>query len=213
MEHARVLIVDDEPFARQTLSEWLREKNYDVLEAESGRQAMERIRKDKPDIVISDMVMPGMDGLQLLKEAKAAKADASFLMVTGYPPPSVAVNVMQHGASDYMVKPFSPGEVTRRVKRILLRKSLEKPQAAARGMIVGTAIAAILWALIIGAIRPSFRDPNPGEFYVLGFTAFANQLNCLYGMAIFLQDRSGRLLRRFTPRNDDFSISPPRGVN
>ncbi len=156
MEHARVLVVDDEPFARQTLSEWLREKDYDVLEAESGRQAMERIRNDKPDIVISDMVMPGMDGLQLLKEAKAAKSDVSFLMVTGYPSPSVAVNVMQHGASDYMIKPFTPGEVARRVKRMLLQKSLEKPQAAARGMIAGTAIAAILWALIIGALWSFF---------------------------------------------------------
>jgi two-component system, cell cycle response regulator len=156
MEHARVLIVDDEPFARQTLSEWLREQDYDVLEAESGRQAMERIRKDKPDIVISDMVMPGMDGLQLLKEAKAARADASFLMVTGYPSPSVAVNVMQHGASDYMIKPFNPGELSRRVKRMLLHKSLEKPQAAAKGMILGTALSAILWALTIGAIYTFF---------------------------------------------------------
>jgi DNA-binding NtrC family response regulator len=85
MSHARVLVVDDEPFVRQTLSEWLRKKNFHVFEAENGRQAMERIRRDHPDIVISDIVMPGMDGLQLLKEAKAVKADIPFLMISGYP--------------------------------------------------------------------------------------------------------------------------------
>ena len=85
MNCAKVLIVDDEPFARQTIAEWLRGKNFNVFEAESGPQAMERIQKDNMDIVISDMVMPGMDGLQLLKKAKATKADVSFPHGYGVP--------------------------------------------------------------------------------------------------------------------------------
>jgi two-component system response regulator ResD len=156
MNLARVLVVDDEPFVRQILSEWLRRKNYHVLEADSGRQAMERIRREQPDIVISDMVMPGMDGLQLLKEARAHKADIPFVMISGYPSHSAAVKVMQQGASDYLVKPIKPEELTRRVSRMLLESSLDKPLASVKGIILGAVISAILWTFIIGALSVFF---------------------------------------------------------
>ena len=115
MVQASVLIVDDEPSVRQTLSEWMRKKNFHVFEAEGGRQAMEMIQRDDPDIVISDVVMPGMDGIQLLKEAKAVKADIPFLMISGYPSRSTAVDIMKYGASDYLSKPFTPEELVNRV--------------------------------------------------------------------------------------------------
>ena len=67
MHCAKVLIVDDEPISRQNIAEGLRGKYFDVIEVESGLQAIERIQKEEMDIVISDMVMPGMDGLELLK--------------------------------------------------------------------------------------------------------------------------------------------------
>jgi DNA-binding NtrC family response regulator len=152
MTQASVLIVDDEPFARQTLSEWFRRMNFRVIEADGGRQAMERIRKDEPDIIVSDMVMPGMDGLQLLEESKTIRADVPFLMVTGYPSPSAAVNAIKHGASDYLAKPFTPEELTRRVNRSLLQKSAGSAFATARGMALGAALSAMLWVLVIGAI-------------------------------------------------------------
>ena len=156
MTQASVLIVDDEPFARQTLSEWLRRMNFRVIEADGGRQAMERIRKDEPDIIVSDMVMPGMDGLQLLEESKTVMADVPFLMVTGYPSHSAAVKAIKHGASDYLAKPFTPEELTRRVKRALLLKTASKPLAPARGMALGVALSTILWSLIILALAVSF---------------------------------------------------------
>src|SRR5512137_1742909 len=120
MIQASVLIVDDEPSVRQTLSEWMRKKNFQVFEAEGGRQAMEMIQRDDPDIVISDVVMPGMDGIQLLKEAKAVKADTPFLMISGYPSHSIASSVMKNGASDYLPKPFTPEVLTRRVSRTII---------------------------------------------------------------------------------------------
>ena len=111
MNCAKVLIVDDEPFARQTIAEWLRGMNFHVFEAESGPQAMERIQKDNMDIVISDIVMLGMDGIQLLKEAKAVNGDIPFLMISGYPSRSTAVDIMKYGASDYLPRPFTPEEL------------------------------------------------------------------------------------------------------
>ena len=152
MMQASILIVDDEPLVRQTLSEWMRRKNFQVFEAEGGRQALEMIRTGDPDIVISDVVMPGMDGIQLLKEARAVKADTPFLMISGYPSRSTAVDIMKYGASDYLPKPFTPEELTRRVIRTLKLKFLSKPLAPARGIILGTTLSAILWALVIGAI-------------------------------------------------------------
>jgi DNA-binding NtrC family response regulator len=152
MMQASVLIVDDEPLVRQTLSEWMRKKNFHVIEAEGGRQAMEMIRRDDPDIVISDVVMSGMDGIQLLKEAKAFKADIPFLMISGYPSHSTAVNIMKHGASDYLPKPFTLEELTRRVGYTLKLNALSKPLAPAKGIILGAVISTTMWMLIIGAI-------------------------------------------------------------
>jgi len=156
MIQASVLIVDDEPSVRQTLSEWMRKKNFHVFEAEGGRQAMEMIQRDDPDIVISDVVMPGMDGIQLLKEAKAVKADTPFLMISGYPSRSTAVDIMKYGASDYLPKPFTPEELVNRVSRTLRLKALCKPLDPARGIILGAVISTIMWMLIIGAILAHF---------------------------------------------------------
>jgi DNA-binding NtrC family response regulator len=156
MIQASVLIVDDEPSVRQTLSEWMRKKNFHVFEAEGGRQAMEMIQRDDPDIVISDVVMPGMDGIQLLKEAKAVKADTPFLMISGYPSRSTAVDIMKYGASDYLPKPFTPEELVNRVSRTLRLKALCKPLDPARGIILGVVISTTMWMLIIGGILSLF---------------------------------------------------------
>lgn len=152
MSQARVLIVDDEPFARQTLSEWLREVDFHVFEAEGGKQAMKRIQEDEPDIVISDMVMPGMDGLELLKKTKAVRNDVPFLMVSGYPSTSTAVKVMKQGASDYLAKPFTPDELTRRVNQVLLSKALAKPLSSSKGLLLGAVLSAVMWLVMIRAI-------------------------------------------------------------
>lgn len=156
MMQASVLIVDDEPAVRQILSEWMRKNNFHVFEAEGGRQAMEMILRDEPDIVVSDVVMPGMDGIQLLKEAKAIKADIPFLMISGYPSCATAVDIMKYGASDYLPKPFTAEELANRVSRTLNLKALSKPLAPARGIILGAAISTALWVLIIGAIVALF---------------------------------------------------------
>jgi DNA-binding NtrC family response regulator len=152
MNHARVLIVDDEPSVRQVISEWLRRKNFHVLEAEGGRQAMERIRRDKPDVVVSDVVMPEMNGIQLLTAANTARTKIPFLMISGYPSHLDAVKVMKNGALDYLAKPFHPDELTRRIHRLLLQGSAGKSHAQVRGIALGAAISAILWALIIGVV-------------------------------------------------------------
>ncbi len=117
---------------------------------------MERIVRDEPDIVISDMVMPGMDGFQLLEKSKHIRADVPFLMISGYPSTSAAVKAMKYGAADYLAKPFTPEELTRRVNQALLQKSAGSALAATRGMVMGAALSATLWGLIILALAALF---------------------------------------------------------
>ncbi len=152
MAQASVLVVEDDPFSRQILSEWLRIKNFQVIEADGGRQAMERIVRDKPDIVVSDMVMPGMDGFQLLEESRPIRVDVPFLMISGYPSTSAAVKSMKCGAADYLAKPLTPEELTRRVNQALLQKSADSALATTRGMVLAVMLSATLWGLIILAL-------------------------------------------------------------
>ncbi len=151
MYQATALIVDDEPLARQTFSEWLRQSNCRVFEAESGRQALDIIRVEDLDIVVCDVMMPEMNGIELLRRSKAVKADLPFIMISGHLPRSTAKNVMKLGASDYLPKPFSPDVFTQRVHRIVETNAPGKPLAPAKGIIVGAVISTATWILIAWA--------------------------------------------------------------
>jgi len=156
MNRAHALVVDDEIHSRELLSELLQAMRFEVTEADSGSEALERIRKSRYDIVITDWVMPGMDGLSLIKQAKALDADVPFLMVTGYPSVNGAVAVMKQGASDYLSKPFSPQEFAGRVGRIVRQKSAANKLAPVKAVIIGTLFSLPAWALILWAISSLF---------------------------------------------------------
>ena len=194
MSHARILVVDDEPFARQTLSEWLRGMDFHVFEAESGGQAMETIRRDEPDIVISDVVMPGMDGIQLLKEAKAVKADIPFLMISGYPSNSTALNAMKHGASDFLPKPFTP-----EVLRLTVRRALHGARLSRENQ--------LLWSQL--------EECRGGGYELIGQSAAMRQIHDLVlrvgptDSTVLITGESGtgkelvaRAIRNHSPRRD-----------
>jgi len=152
MSFGHALVVDDDIHSRSLLSEWMREMDFDVSEAEDGREAIRRIRSSEYDIVISDFVMPGMDGVALIKEAEASKASVPFLVVTGYPSVAGAVDAMREGAADYLTKPFTPEEFTRRVYSMLRQKAVSDPAGTARGAIMAAALCIPLWAMILAAL-------------------------------------------------------------
>ena len=152
MSLGHALVVDDDILSRSLLSEWMREMDFDVSEAEDGREAIRRIRSSEYDIVISDLVMPGMDGVALIKEAKASKATAPFLVVTGYPSVAGAIDAMREGAADYLTKPFTPEEFTRRVHATLKQKAVSDPAGTARGAILAAVLCTPLWALILAVL-------------------------------------------------------------
>jgi DNA-binding NtrC family response regulator len=120
----RILVVDDEKAMRESLNDWLKEDGYQVGLAESGSKAIDMARNDPWEVILLDLKMPGMDGLETLKKLKEVRPDAEILMMTAYASVDTAVNAMKEGAFDYLVKPFDPDEVEMQIKKIVAHKDL-----------------------------------------------------------------------------------------
>jgi len=105
---AKILVVDDEAIVRESLRDWLSDVGHHVLTAENGPQALEIIEKEKPGIVIADLVMPGMDGIELLKKAKEISPNIEVIIITAYGSIPTAITAIREGAYDYIEKPFCP---------------------------------------------------------------------------------------------------------
>ena len=135
MSEARVLVVDDEKSMRDLLAITLQKAGYDVTLAEGGAAAIEAIRRDPFDAIITDLRMPKVDGLQVLRAAKEQSPDTAVIMVTAMASTETAVEAMKLGAYDYITKPFKLDEVNLIIKNALERKHLPRrepvpPQAA-----------------------------------------------------------------------------------
>jgi heterodisulfide reductase subunit A len=104
----RILVVDDELIVRESLRDTLSEEGFQVEAADSGPRAVEMLAAESFHLMLTDIKMPGMDGVELLKAARAAHPDLSVLMMTAYATVETAVEAMKIGALDYLVKPFDP---------------------------------------------------------------------------------------------------------
>ena len=111
MEHSegaeRVLIEDDEPSMRTALMESVRRLGYEVQGAVDGADALERVTRFRPWLVITDLKMPRITGLDLIKDIKARAPQTVIVLMTAYGTVETAVDAMKFGASDYLLKPFS----------------------------------------------------------------------------------------------------------
>ncbi len=125
-ETVRILAVDDEEIVRESLSNWLLEDGYDVVAVESGFIAIEKVKKGNWNILLVDLKMPGMDGLQVLEEVKKLKPDIPVIIITAYATVDTAVKAMKDGAYDYLVKPFNPEELSISIKKIIVEQRLRK---------------------------------------------------------------------------------------
>ncbi len=121
-----ILIVDDEKIKRVTLREDLEEAGYDAFTASSGDEALELLRKEPFDVVVTDIRMQQMDGIELLKRVKADYPDIYVIIMTAYATVETAVETMKLGAYDYITKPFSSDELLLILDRVKRLKSLEE---------------------------------------------------------------------------------------
>ena len=119
----RILVVDDEPDIIDVLEIALSEDGLDVVRAASGSEALSLLHRDQFDAVISDIRMADLSGVELLKEAKQFAPDTAFVMITAYATTETAIEALQHGACDYVTKPFKMDELRNVVRRALAKKS------------------------------------------------------------------------------------------
>ena len=103
---ARVLVVDDEKLIRWSVAERLQRDGYDVVSAESGEQALEILATTPPDLMLLDVRLPGIDGVQTLQRALSLHPELAVLMMSAHSTVDIAVDAMKHGAVDFLVKPF-----------------------------------------------------------------------------------------------------------
>jgi two-component system cell cycle response regulator len=122
----RILLVDDESGLRRTLRDFVKSLGYSCAEADSGRRALELLRRRYFPIVISDIVMPEMDGLELLHLIKKKYSDVDVLIITGYRGKYSPLKIVQAGASDFLEKPFSLEQFAARLSRIEREKVLRE---------------------------------------------------------------------------------------
>ncbi len=122
----RILIVDDELIVRESLSDWLAESGYEVEAVEDGFKAIDEVKKKKWDILLVDLKMRRMDGIDVIREAKKISKDIPIVIITGYPTVDTAVQAMKEGAYDYIVKPFNPEEIDLVIRNIIAHQNLVK---------------------------------------------------------------------------------------
>lgn len=121
----RIMVVDDDPFIRELVRLALRPDNYDILQADNGTEAIAIIHKERVELVIADIMMPGTDGLEVCREIKRY-LDIPVLMLTAKGTNIDKVAGFQAGTDDYVVKPFDPKELSYRVKALLRRYRFDR---------------------------------------------------------------------------------------
>ncbi|HAG50039.1 MAG TPA: Fis family transcriptional regulator, partial [Deltaproteobacteria bacterium] len=121
----RILIIDDEPLMRISITDALVAEGYQVLGVESGREGIDFISKDNYDIIITDLKLPEVDGIEILKTALKQSPKAKVIMITAYGSVDTAVEAMKQGAYDYITKPFSMDELLIVVRHLIEFRRLE----------------------------------------------------------------------------------------
>ena len=120
----KILIVDDEPTIRETLSLVLREENYQCELAENGAEGLNRVKEKNFDLIITDLKMPEMGGLELMEKVKTISPKTSVIIITAYASLESAIQALQFGAYDYIIKPLDFDDVILRINRLMEHREL-----------------------------------------------------------------------------------------
>jgi DNA-binding NtrC family response regulator len=126
MSIAKILIVDDELIMRESLAGWLKRDGHDVNTAASGEEALEKLKESRFNIMLVDIKMEGISGLDVLQQVKESDPDVAVVMITAYGSIPTAIEAMKHGAHDYMLKPFDPNELGVLIEKIIKHQEQER---------------------------------------------------------------------------------------
>ncbi|MBN2327032.1 MAG: SpoIIE family protein phosphatase [Candidatus Omnitrophica bacterium] len=125
-EQPTLLIVDDEEEIRENLSDFAEFKGFTVLQACNGRQALDLLKDHQPDLIISDLMMPEMGGMQLLQELNQRSSDVPVVIMTAFGTMEYAIDAMKNGAADFLTKPIDLPYMLKVVDKILQRSAMQQ---------------------------------------------------------------------------------------
>jgi two-component system, OmpR family, alkaline phosphatase synthesis response regulator PhoP len=162
-----ILVVDDEPPILELVRGYLEREGFLVRTAEDGLAAVEQVRVDKPDVIVLDLMLPGLDGIEVCRQIRMF-SDAYVLMLTARSEEIDRIVGLSVGADDYLVKPFSPRELVARVKALLRRPRAAMPSASNASVVVDPARrvatvrgnAIVLTATEFDILAALARDPG-----------------------------------------------------
>jgi len=134
----RIMVVDDEEALVRLISYNLAKEGFNIITAEDGNEAWEKIKTEKPDLIVLDLMLPGKDGLEICRDMRRDNIDTPIIMLTARDEEIDKVLGLELGADDYMTKPFSVRELIARVKAVLRRnRSIKQPGLEEKEIIIG----------------------------------------------------------------------------
>jgi DNA-binding response OmpR family regulator len=167
MTGTKVLVVDDEPTVREVVAGYLRRDGHEVSEAADGNVALEMLEAETPDLVVLDMMLPGVNGLDILRRVRST-SNIPVIMLTARAEESDRVAGLELGADDYVVKPFSPRELAARVNGVLRRSGNRETSAPQKIEFDGLTVDPLAREVCLDG---EIVDMTPKEFDVLAFLA------------------------------------------
>lgn len=171
MSQKKIILIEDEPDILEVIEYNLKRENFSVLTAADGLEGLDLVIKEKPDLVLLDLMLPGIDGMEICRQVRNNQAvkRVPIIMLTAKGDESDVVLGLGLGADDYMTKPFSPKELIARIKAVLRRSETQSQKGSENFIQVGQ--------LVIDSVKHEVRisdvviDLTPTEFKLLRFLA------------------------------------------
>ncbi len=178
---SKVLVVDDDPFALRSIAKVLEGQSYQVVTAASGAEALDLLRQDSFDLILTDLKMPEVDGLEILRRGREIAPQAVVLILTGYASLGSAIEALREGAYDYLVKPCADDELKLRIKKgleivrlVQERQRAEEALRESKELFEKTFISQRDAIVILDAppppTPPTILDCNPATTEIFGYT-------------------------------------------
>lgn len=209
MKNPTILVVDDELFFRRLYAELLSEDGYQIETFASGNDALERLRQGGVDVVLTDLVMPGVDGLEFLRHARTMDAPPDVIVATGHATLKTAIEALKNGARDYLVKPFNPDELRHLVRtcleqrRVLDENALLKSQISLFRKGQDLASSLEIEKLLPQAVRTLLREAGNGRGF--SFLLEKNSAPRLFGIENLEEEQARALAESLLPHLRDLS--------
>ncbi len=199
--HGKVLVVDDEESVRRSWNRYLSERDFDVATAEDGKVAMDWLTREPVDVVVADLKMPTVDGMELLEWMKGATPGTPFILLTGYGNDDVKRRVRELGGFEYLDKPVSPEVLAAVVTAAMLKKEREEAAAKAAEAVTPVELAPEGTAAVERGAMGSTGQVLTGLVVapILGL-AFVMFLPVI-GFAAFFKVAAEAVTKRFKPAN------------